>query len=70
MSVVVVFCRVCIIDQILPHSPAGHLRRPRVPAESPILVLGHLQFEALITSARLSGNITDFPLVTLVCLLD
>jgi integrase/recombinase XerD len=56
LSVVVGFYRVCVIDQILPHSPADYVRRPTVPAESPTLGLGHLQFEALITTARLSAN--------------
>jgi integrase len=40
-----------------------------VPAESPRLGLGHLQFEALITTARLSANINDFALVALLALL-
>ena len=51
LSVVVGFYRVCVIDQILPYSPADHVRRPPVPAESPTLGLGHLQFEALISTA-------------------
>jgi integrase/recombinase XerD len=60
LSVVVGFYRVCVIDQILPHSPADYVRRPPVPADSPTLGLGHLQFEALITAARLSANPNDF----------
>src|SRR6266542_1229031 len=60
LSVVVGFYRVCVIDQILAYSPADYVRRPPVPAESPTLGLGHLQFEALITSARLSANLNDF----------
>src|SRR6266540_1379142 len=69
LSVVVGFYRVCVIDQILPHSPADYVRRPMVPAESPTLGLGHLQFEALITTARLSANANDFTLVALLGLL-
>ena len=69
LSVVVGFYRVCVIDQILPHSPADYVRRPTVPAESPTLGLGHLQFEALITTARLSTNPNDFALVALLGLL-
>jgi site-specific recombinase XerD len=53
LSVVVGFYRVCVIDGILRHSPADYVRRPVVPPESPTLGLGHLQFEALITAARL-----------------
>jgi site-specific recombinase XerD len=66
---VVGFYRVCVIDQILLHSPADYVRRPTVPAESPTLGLGHLQFEALITTARLSTNPNDFALIALLGLL-
>jgi len=69
LSVVVGFYRVCVIDQILAHSPADYVRRPTVPAESPTLGLGHLQFEALITAARLSANPNDFALVAMLGLL-
>ena len=69
LSVVVGFYRVCVIDQILPHSPADYIRRPPVPAESPTLGLGHLQFEALITTARLSANINDFAPIAMLGLL-
>ena len=69
LSVVVGFYRVCVVDAILAHSPADYVRRPTVPAESPTLGLGHLQFEALITAARLSANVNDFALVALLGLL-
>lgn len=69
LSVVVGFYRVCVIDQILPHSPADYVRRPVVPPESPTLGLGHLQFEALITTARLSDNPNDFALIAMLGLL-
>ena len=69
LSIVVGFYRVCVIDQLLEHSPADYVRRPTVPAESPTLGLGHLQFEALITTARLSPNINDFALIALLGLL-
>jgi integrase len=58
-----------VIDQILPHSPADYVRRPTVPAESPTLGLGHLRFQALLTTARLSTNVNDFALVALLGLL-
>jgi integrase/recombinase XerD len=35
LSVVVGFYRVCVIDQILAHSPADYVRRPPMPNESP-----------------------------------
>ncbi|SCG65206.1 Site-specific recombinase XerD [Micromonospora inositola] len=69
LSVVVGFCRVCVIDAILEHSPADYVRRPTVPSESPTLGLGHLQFEALITTARQSTNPNDFALIALLGLL-
>jgi site-specific recombinase XerD len=69
LSIVVGFYRVCAIDGLLPHSPADYVRRPPVPAESPTLGLGHLQFEVLITTARQSTNLNDFALVALLGLL-
>jgi site-specific recombinase XerD len=69
LSVVVGFYRVCVIDAILVHSPADYVRRPVVPPESPTLGLGHLQFEALITTARQSDNSNDFALIAMLGLL-
>lgn len=37
-----------------------------VPAESPTLGLSHLQFDALLSAARESGNRNDFALVTML----
>src|ERR1022692_3106154 len=48
-SVTAGFYRTCVIDGLLEHSPAEHVRRPSVPAESPTLGFTHLQFEALLT---------------------
>src|SRR3984957_6759315 len=61
-SVVAGFYRTCVIDGIMPHSPAEHVRRPAVPAESPTLGFTHLQFEALLTAARESANPFGFAL--------
>jgi integrase/recombinase XerD len=69
LSAVIGFYRVCVIDQILPHSPADYVRRPLLPPRSPTLGLSHLQFEAMITAARLSANINDFALVAMLGLL-
>src|ERR1043165_8835163 len=69
LSVVVGFYRVCVIDKVLPHSPADYVRRPLVPPEAPTLGLGHLQFEALVTTARLSANSNDFALIAMLGLL-
>jgi site-specific recombinase XerD len=69
MSVVGGSYRVCVIDEILEHSPADYVRRPNVPPESPTLGLSHLQLEALLTVSRTSDNRCDFALVCLLGLL-
>jgi integrase/recombinase XerD len=68
-SVAAGFYRTCVLDGVLPHSPAEHVRRPSVPAESPTLGFTHLQFEALLTAARESANPYDFALVAMLGLL-
>ena len=69
MSIVAGFYRTCVVDDLLEHSPADHVRRPNVPPESPTLGLSHLQLEALLTAARVSANTSDFALVCLLGLL-
>ncbi|MGW5416923.1 tyrosine-type recombinase/integrase [Actinomadura geliboluensis] len=69
LSVVAGFYRTCVIDGILEHSPADHVRRPNVPPESPTLGLSHLQFEALLAASRASSNPNDFALVAMLGLL-
>jgi site-specific recombinase XerD len=68
-SVATGFYRTCALDGVLPHSPAEHVRRPSVPAESPTLGFTHLQFEALLTAARESASSCDFALVAMLGLL-
>jgi integrase/recombinase XerD len=68
-SVVAGFYRTCVVDGLIEYSPAEHVRRPAVPAESPTLGFTHLQFEALLTAARESPNPSDFALVAMLGLL-
>jgi integrase/recombinase XerD len=68
-SVAAGFYRTCVVDGFIEHSPAEHVRRPAVPAESPTLGFTHLQFEALLTAARESPNPHDFALVAILGLL-
>jgi integrase/recombinase XerD len=58
-----------VIDGVLDHSPAEHVRRPAVPPESPTLGFTHLQFEAMLTASRESPNPYDFALVAMLGLL-
>jgi integrase/recombinase XerD len=68
-SIVAGFYKTCVIDGLLEHSPAEHVRRPSVPAESPTLGFTHLQFEALLTAARQSDDLCDFAVVAMLGLL-
>jgi len=68
-SVAAGFYNTCVIDGLLEHSPAEHVRRPAVPAESPTLGFTHLQFEALLTAGRQSTDPCDFALAAMLGLL-
>ena len=54
LSVVVGFYRVCVIDEILPHSSADYVRRPTVPPESP--TFGHRVLRVRGKGGRFSGT--------------
>jgi hypothetical protein len=58
-----------VIDGLVARSLVEHVRRPRVPAESPTLGLSHLQFEAMLVAARQSAHAGDFALVCFLGLL-
>jgi integrase len=63
------FYRTCVVDGVLTSSPAEHVRHPNMPPESPTLGLTHLQFEAMLTAARLSSNLNGLALVAMLGLL-
>jgi site-specific recombinase XerD len=63
LSTMAGFYRTCVIDGVLEHSPAEYVRRPPVTTLSPTLGLSHLQFEAMLHTARQSPNLNDFALV-------
>ena len=69
LSILAGFYRICVIDEVLEHSPAEYVRRPHVPPESPTLGLNHLQFEAMLVAGRDSSNPNDFALVAMLGLL-
>ena len=63
------FYRTAVIDGVLDHSPAEHVRGPAVLPESPALGFTLLQFEALLTASRESSSPYDFALVAMLGLL-
>jgi len=67
-SVTAWFYRTCVIDGLLEHSPAEHVRQPAVPPDTDPGV-HYLQFEALLTAARQSADRCDFALVAMLGLL-
>jgi integrase/recombinase XerD len=67
-SVVAGFYRTCALDGVLQHSPAEHVRRPVVPAESPPWDSPTCS-SALLAAARESANPYDFALVAMLGLL-
>jgi integrase/recombinase XerD len=68
-SVVAGLYRTCVLDSVLEHSPAGHVRRPAVLADSPTLGFTHLHSGVLLTAARRSPDPSDFALVAMLGLL-
>jgi integrase/recombinase XerD len=61
-SVAAGFYRTCVIDGMLEHSAAEHVRRPSVPSESHTPGFTHVQCDARLTAARESANRRDFAL--------
>ena len=68
-SVVAGFYRTCVIDGLLEHSPAEHIRRPTVPPESPNSRVHAPAVRGTSYCARESTNTCDFALVAMLGLL-
>src|SRR3954452_14852793 len=51
LSTVAGFYRTCVIDGILDHSPAEHVRRPKIDTESATLGLDRMELSAFILHA-------------------
>ncbi len=50
------FYRYCVEEQLLEHSPAVHVRRPKVPQESARIGLNRNELGAFLVQAGLSGS--------------
>jgi hypothetical protein len=57
MAVVTGFCRTCVIDTVLEHSPADYVRRPRLPNESPVLGYRTCSSKPCSTPAYIRGSL-------------
>src|SRR6202008_3806548 len=55
-SVTAGFYRTCVLDGIIEHSPAEHVRRPALPAESPTLGFTHLMLRHTYVTTMLDAG--------------
>jgi integrase/recombinase XerD len=62
------FYRICVLDGLIEHSPAEHVRRPKLVAESATLGLDRMELAAFIAQAA-AGSVTDHALACLLGLL-
>ena len=65
LSTVAGFYRTCVIDGILEHSPADHVRRPKIDTESATLGLDRMELSAFIACGQASSP-TDHALACLL----
>ena len=68
LSTVAGFYRVCVLDGIVEHSPAEHVRRPKMVTESATLGLDRMELAAFIAQAA-AGSAMDNALACLLGLL-
>lgn len=67
LVVITGFYRYCVEEQLLEHSPAVHVRRPKIPQESTRLGLDRAELGAFLVQAGLSGG-NDHVLACLLAL--
>jgi integrase/recombinase XerD len=65
LSTVAGFYRVCVLDGLLGHSPAEHVRRPKIDTESATLGLDRMELSAFLAQAAAAGAMDH----ALACLL-
>jgi site-specific recombinase XerD len=68
LSTVTSFYRMCVLDGLLGHSPAEHLRRPKIDTESTTLGLDRMELSAFVAQGA-AGGPTDHALACLLGLL-
>src|ERR1700729_3622563 len=56
LSTIAGFCKYVVEEEILDHSPAAHVRRPRVDYESHAVALDRNELGALLGAAGLGGS--------------
>ncbi len=61
------FCKYAVEEELLEHSPAAHVRRPRVDYESHAAALGRNELRALLVAAGL-GPPVEHALISLLAL--
>jgi integrase/recombinase XerD len=68
LSTVAGFYRICVLDGLIGHSPAEHVRRPKIDTESATLGLDRMELAAFIAQAAAAG-VMDHALACLLGLL-
>ena len=65
LSTVAGFYRICVLDGLVEHSPAEHVRRPKIDTDSATLGLDRMELAAFIAQAAAAGAMDH----ALACLL-
>ena len=65
LSTVAGFYRICVLDGLIEHPPAEHVRQPKIDTESPTLGLDRTELSAFVTQGAVGGPMDP----ALACLL-